>query len=275
MSRYQHLTWLGLALARLAVCQNADLNEIVDRSITVLRAAWEAAPRYAFVQRDETSSDSGAVSRTHQVVMIDGSDYYMPIAVNDVPLSAVERAEQIRKLLAEKARRDAETSLARQKRAAAYTRQRLQNGRIIVEMPLAFRFAFVREETQKDGSSVWVLAAEPRPRPGPLSRESKVLARMKGLLWVEHGRYRIVRAEAEVTAPVSIFGIFARVLPGTRMEFETAAGEPPMLSRFVRTLALSRLWFHSTQRTTSTYSGYRPNDEVIRELLEEGGLLRE
>jgi hypothetical protein len=269
VSRYQHLIWLGLALARPAICQDVAVSEIVDRSMTVLRTAWDAVPGYAFVQRDETFSDSRSVSRTHQVVMIDGSDYYMPIAVNDVPLTAAERAEQIRKLAAEKARRDAETPAARQKRASDYTRQRMQNGQFIVEMPSAFRFTFERQETQHDGCRAWVLAAEPRPRSGPLSREAKVLSGMKGFLWVEQGSYRILRAEAEVTAPVSIFGFFVRVLPGTRMEFATAPGDPAMLSRFSRNITVSRLWFHSTQKTISTYWGYRPNDDVMRELLRE------
>lgn len=266
MSRYQYLVWLGLALTRPAVCQDVDVSDIVDRSMTVLRTAWEAVPGYAFVQRDETFRDNRSVSRTHQVVMIDGSDYYMPIAVNDVPLPAAERAEQIRKLVAEKVRRDAETPAARQKRASDYTRQRMQNGQFIVEMPSAFRFTFEREEIQSEGFRTWVLAAEPRPHAGPVSREAKVLAGMKGFLWVEQGSYRIVRAEAEVLAPVSIFGIFVRVLPGTRMEFATAPGDPAMLSRFSRTIIVSRLWFHSTQKTISTYWGYRPNEDVVREL---------
>ena len=271
MPRYQRLALVGLALAGSAVSQDVDVSGIVNHSMTLLRTAWEAAPRYAFVERDETFSNGHSASRTHQVVMMDGSDYYMPIAIDDVPLSSTERAVELRKLLREKARRDAENSLTRQKRASAYTQQRLQNGRFILEMPEAFRFTFEREETESGGAAAWVLAAEPRARSGALSREARVLAGMKGLLWVEQGSYRILRAEAEVTAPVSIFGIFARVLPGTRLELATAPGDPPMLSRFSRTIVISRLWFHSTQKTISTYWSYRPNQEVLRELLPENG----
>jgi hypothetical protein len=237
--------------------------------MALLRAAWEAVPDYAFVQRDESFSNGRSASRAHLVVMIDGSDYYMPIAINDVPLSAMERAAELLKLRKEKARREAETSLSRQKRVSVYTRQRLQNGQLIIEMSKAFRFTYEREEIQGDGNAAWVLAAEPRARPGELSREAKVLAAMQGCLWVEKGSYRILRAEAEVEAPVSIFGLFARVLPGTRMEFATEPGKLPLLSRFSRRLIVSRLWFHSTQETISTYWDYRPNDEVMQQLLAE------
>ncbi|HVW07430.1 MAG TPA: hypothetical protein VHC90_02555 [Bryobacteraceae bacterium] len=136
-------------------------------------------------------------------------------------------------------------------------------------MPAAFRFTLDPEETLSDGSTAWVLAAEPRLRTGPLTREAKVLGSMKGCLWVEKNSYRIRHAGAAVTAPVSIFGILARMLPGTRMEFETRAGEPPLLSRYSLTLSIARLWFHSTRQTVTSYWDYRPNEEVMQELLAE------
>lgn len=249
------------------------MSDIIEHSMKLLRAAWDSVPDYAFIQRDESLVGGRSVSRTHQVVMIDGSDYYMPIAINDIPLSATERANELQKLRTEKARRDAETSAAKRKRASTYTQQRLENGQLIIEMPKAFRFRFEREESQSDGRAAWVLDAEPRPRAGPTSREAKVLAGMRGRLWVEQLSYRILRAEAEVMAPVSIFGGFVRVLPGTRMEFATEPGERPMLSRFLRSLTVSRFWFRSTRQTISTYWNYRPNEEVMRELLTENSRL--
>ncbi|HVY93330.1 MAG TPA: hypothetical protein VHA14_11295 [Bryobacteraceae bacterium] len=268
MSRHQHLALLMLAVSHTALCQEIEAQDIVRRSMALLREAWDAAPHYAFVQRDETQSGGRTVSRTHQVVMIDGSDYYLPIANNDEPLGAAERARELQKLKNEKARRDRESAKEREKRAANYLQQRRQNGMFITELPEAFHFTLIREATLPDGHEVWVLAAAPKQRQGPLSREAKVLSGMRGYLWVEKESYRVVRAEASVTEPVSIFGIFARVLPGTRLELATepVSGAPPMLSRMAVNLVISRLWFRSTQQKITTFSSWRPNEEVMNEL---------
>ncbi|HVW07431.1 MAG TPA: hypothetical protein VHC90_02560 [Bryobacteraceae bacterium] len=90
MPGYQHLACLCLLTTGLsgasAIAQDSDVGEIVTRSMSLLHSAWERVPDYAFVQRDEEIGSAGSTSRTQQVVMIDGSDYYMPIAVNDIPL---------------------------------------------------------------------------------------------------------------------------------------------------------------------------------------------
>jgi len=269
MPGHQYLVWALLVAAQTAPCEDVDVGRIVQRSMALLREAWDAVPGYAFVQRDESLSGGRLVSRTHLVVMIDGSDYYMPIANNDEALSETERARELGKLVAEKARREAQNAGAREKRTSGYLQQRRQNGMFITELPAAFHFTLAREATLADGHGVWVLAAAPNARKGPLSREAKILARMNGYLWVEKETCRIVRAEASVTAPVSIFGIFARVLPGTQIAFETEPGDLPMLSRLSLTLSISRLGFHSTQQTISTYRDYRLNEQVIRDLLAE------
>ena len=72
-----------------------------------------------------------------------------------------------------------------------------------------------------------------------------------------------------MVAPVSIYGIFARVLPGTRMELrmQRITDSLWLVSRFSMDLVLSKFWLHATQRTVSTYSDYRRNKTVLDELL--------
>jgi hypothetical protein len=43
-----------------------------------------------------------------------------------------------------------------------------------------------------------------------------------GRLWIDRKSFHWLRAEAQVLNPVSVFGLFARVLPGTRMELNMA-----------------------------------------------------
>src|SRR6185312_7059006 len=156
---------------------------------------------------------------TNRVLMIDGSDYYMPVAMNDQPFSTAQEAVERRKLYAEIQRRMAETSAARRKRIAKYQEQRQQNGRIIAAFPSAFYFVLLGEDSL-GGRAVYVLSARPKPLTGPSTREAKVLAGMSGRMWVAKDSFQIVRAEASVLMPVSILGLFARVLPGTRFEIE-------------------------------------------------------
>ena len=84
----------------------------------------------------------------------------------------------------------------------------------------------------------------------------------------------MIRAESDVITPVSIFGIFARVLPGTHMEIEmTPVSDSVWLaSRFSMTVKISKfLFFRSTQVTRSSYSEYRLNGPVLDELLAKAG----
>lgn len=80
---------------RLACCSafifslplhGADLQEIVRRATPVIRSDRAADPDYAYVERDEFQRDGKPASKTSQVVMMDGSDYSMPLALNGQPL---------------------------------------------------------------------------------------------------------------------------------------------------------------------------------------------
>ena len=60
-----------------------DADAIAHKASVVLRSDWDAAPNWAFFQRDEFQRDGHPASKTHLVVIIDGSDYYMPVAIDD------------------------------------------------------------------------------------------------------------------------------------------------------------------------------------------------
>lgn len=269
MSSYQHLIRaLCSAIIQSTFCHAADVTEIVRSATVTLRADWAAAPDYAFLQRDEFQRNGKPGSKTHRVVMIAGSDYYMPVAIDDQPLRGDQQRSELQKLKHEFQRRNNEDAQTQRRRAENYRKQREQNGALAVEFPGAFDFDLVREETVH-GHVTYVLAATPRRRTASASRAAKVLAGMRGEMWVDRESFHVVRAESKVITPVSIFGIFARVLPGTCMELEM---EPVtnsiwLVSRFRMTLEVSKFWFHSTQVTSSTYSDYRLNGPVLNDLL--------
>ncbi len=258
-----------LALINLAFGSDViDVQNIVDRATNAMQADWSAAPGFAFVQRDATTSKGITTSRTQQVFTILGSDYYMPIAVDDEPLPADRQKLELQRLKNEVARRRRETPAEAQQRSEKYRKTREQNGMLIREFTKAFDFTVAGEETM-NGRVCYVLAAKPRPGYRPPNRTAKILTGMQGRLWIDKESFHWVKAEAEVLRSVSIFGLFARVSPGTKMELEMipVTDSVWLVSRFAVELRIAILWWKSTKATETTFSGYRPAAAALAEAL--------
>jgi hypothetical protein len=202
------------------------------------------------------------------VVYIDGSDYYLPLEIDGQPLPPAREKAEIEKVKSEAKRRDAETPEARSRRIEKFKKQRDENEALVLDFPNAFNFDLVREETM-NGYPAWVLSGTPKKRTGNLSLAAKVLAGMRGTVWIDKENFHAVRAECDVITPVPVFGILAKVLPGTHIEFGMApvTGSIWLVGDLSMNLRVSKLIFKSTQRTHSTYTDYRLNSLVLADLL--------
>lgn len=247
----------------------ADLKEIVERGTAMIQSDWAADPDYAYVERDETVKGGKTTARTSQVVMIDGSDYFMPMAIDDQPLSEADQKAELIKLKNEIERRKNEDPDARRRRIADYQKREDENGSLLLEFPKAFMFELLREEPMA-GFPAYVLSAAPRKRTGPLSRAAKVLSGMKGTVWIDSENFHAIRGDCTVVATVPIYGILARVLPGTHIDIELrpVSESTWLVSSFSMSLNLSKFWiFNSKQITRNTYTDYRLNSEALNDLL--------
>jgi hypothetical protein len=264
----------ALLVCAAARCSAQDVREIVERAANAMRSDWQAAPSWSFVQRDVTEANGKRTVRTHRVLIVAGSDYYMLTAVDDKPLSDDQQHAELLKLKAEVERRSHEDAAAAQRRAEIYRKQREQNGALLLEFSNAFQFELVREEAML-GRDVWLLSASPRADYKPPNRTARILTGMRGRLWVDKATFHWARAEADVVNSVSILGFFARVLPGTHMELEMAPVNDTtwQATRFPVRLKISKLWMKSTQNNLTEYSMYRPNGEVLAELLRVSGFV--
>jgi len=275
--RHHIAVWSGLVLFcagfNIPPCFAADLETIVRRGTAAIQSDWAADQEYAYLERDEFQKNDKLTSKTYRVVIIGGSDYNLPIAVNDQPLSPDQEKNELAKLKNEIRRRNNETPSERQQRVGHYKKQRDENGDLLLEFPNTFTFELVREETV-NGYGAYVLSATPKERTGPMSRTAKVLTGMRGTLWIEKEKFHLIRAECNVVTSVPIFGALAHVLPGTHIELDMA---PVTDSEFwlgralSMELSLSKLWFKSMQVTRSTFSEYRLNGPVIDELSSKAG----
>jgi hypothetical protein len=281
MSGHQHIascsvsysTWLCLVFSCAGLltplCQAADLQEIVRRGTATLQSDWAADSDYAYVEKDEVQKHGKMTSKTSQVVYIAGSDYYLPLAIDGQPLPPDRAKEELEKLKNEVQRRNSESAEPRRERIEKYKKQRDENEALVLDFPNAFTFELLREETM-NGYPAYVLSGMPKKRTGPLSLAAKVLSGMTGTVWIDKENFHAIRVACDVVSPVPIYGILAKVLPGTHVEF----GMTPVTSSIwlvgglSMNLRISKLGlFKSTQATRSTYSDYRRNDLVLADLL--------
>lgn len=201
--------------------------------------------------------------------MIDGSDYRLPLAINDQPLSADRQKDELIKFKNEVERRKNESPSARRARISAWKKQRDENGELLLDFPTVLTFRLLGDETE-NGHLAYVLVATPMPGVVPTSRATKVLAGVQGKVWVEKDTLHPMLVECTVTRPVPIYGALASVLPGTHIEIKmTPVTDTTWLIDEVSIkLNVSKLHlFKSSELTRSTYTQYRPNSSVVEELL--------
>jgi hypothetical protein len=264
------LSLLGICVCRRAAaeCKPENVPGIIQRATVAMQSDWNAFPGFAFVERDAETSKHVTRIKTHRVFMIDGSDYYMPVAVDDKPYTAEQLAQERQKLAEEIRRRDHETPKERQHRSERYWKERNQTGTLLDQYVKAFDFHLVGEEFV-NGHAACVLEAKPRLDYRPPNREARILTGMQGRLWIDSQDFHWVKAEADVLKPVSILGIAVRVLPGTHMELEMAPVSQTLwlVSCFTVTVKASILWMNAEQGDVTNWSQYRPAAAALTEEL--------
>jgi hypothetical protein len=244
------------------------VQEIIRQATDKMQSDWAAAPTFAFIQRDVTTYKGVETSKTQQVFMIAGSDYYMPIAIDGQALPEAGRQRELMRLKQELERREHETPEEAAKRSEKYRKMREQNGLLLNDFTQAFDFSPAGEE-KIDGRTAYIFDARPRPGYHPPNRTAKVLTGMQGRLWVDKETFQWLKAEAEVLKPVSVFGFFAKVLPGTKMELEMTPVTDSVwqISRFAVDLKTSVLWWKSSKKTDTIFSEYQPAAQALAKVL--------
>jgi hypothetical protein len=276
VSRYwQGILWLVTCYFGTAhnPCRAAEVSEIVRRATAALNSDWASDPLYACVERDEVQKGERLTSKTFEVVMIDGSEYHLSLAVDDQPLSPDRQKDELIKLKNEVRRRKSESPSARRARINAWKKKRDENGELLLDFPTVLKFQLLGEEA-KNGHSAYVLSATPMQGFVPTTRAAKVLTGIQGKAWVEKDTLHPMLVECTVVTPVPVYGALASVLPGTEIKIKmTPVTDSTWLIDEVSTkLNVSKLRvFKSTAVTRSTYTQYRPNSSVVEELLAKAG----
>ncbi len=252
-------------------CRALDANEIVERAAAALRADWAADPTYACAERYSTQKGGKTSSTTFEDLMIDGSDYHFPLAVNDEPVSPERRKAELIRLKEEVERRRSESAQQREARIAKWKKARDDNGELLLDFPGALDFKLLGEGV-KNGVPAYIFSATPKPGVVAKTRAQRVLTGVQGKAWVEKDTLHPIAIECTVIKPVPIYGPLASVMPGTEIEITMTKVAPSvwLIDKVSFRLNLSKLaLFKSSSATISTYTQYRPNTVELNELLAE------
>lgn len=247
-----------LALVIASPCR-AQLSpqEIIRRSGAANERDWEAAPTFAYREREVQTKGDSETDQTFEVRMVLGSPYRRLVEMNGQPLSPARQKQEEKLEQREIARRRSESPEEKEKRIHKYQQERAQDHLLMNEMAHAFTFRLLGEEKVSDHFT-YVLEATPKPDYKPVNRDSKVLTGMKGKLWVEKTQFHWAKVEAEVVRSVS-FHFIAKVGPGTRflLEKEPVNAQIWQPKRFAMHLATSILGWQRKSGTEDTFTNYR------------------
>lgn len=221
---------MGKSKLLLALCcalpiAAEDPTEIVRRALRFHTQNDEVARNYTYLRRVETSAldKSGKVrhldSETWDVTLLEGSPYSRLIMRDDKPLPPKEEQKQQAELQKSIEQRRKETPEQRQQRVAAWNRRRQAEQEQRKEVPEAFDFRLVGEETV-DGAPAWIIEGTPRQDFKPRSKSAGYYKKLKGRIWVTKSDYFPVKIEAETIDTVSLGVFLARLRKGAQISVE-------------------------------------------------------
>jgi hypothetical protein len=279
---YPVMALLFLLAAACALAQpvptDQEARRIILRSVERDQSDLEIRRDYTFISRTEQRNldSSGRITKTetetHEVMILYGRPYRRLIAKDDKPLAAGAELKERGKMDKEVARRRKESEKDKEKQAREESRSIRQEREVLREIADAFDFQLLGDDSV-DGYPTWVIQMEPTPGYEPRSRDTKILSRLHGKLWVTKDDYRWVKVEAEVIRSISVGLVLARLNPGTQLDFEQkrVQGEVWMPNR-VRARVNARLAFLKkiNAEVDVTYSDYRKfqADSRVTETME-------
>lgn len=262
--------WFSIALFVLLPAGAQDANEIIRRSVERDAANFQRFRDYTFQQTterrryDRQGRVSSTETETFEVLILAGYPYERLIARDGRPLSEKEERKEAEKLDKELAKRLKDPA----RNLAQFEKDRAEQRRFIREIPEAFTFTLLGEETA-DGLPVWKIHAEPRPGYKPRDRRAKVFPRIRGDLWIDQSEYQWVKAEVRVIDTIS-WGLFLLRIPaGATITFsQTRVNNEVWLPKQIGLRADARLGLLKTFRVGleiaySNYRKFRSESQVV------------
>jgi len=212
-----------------AVFGQVDAREIIRKAGIADELNWKKARNYSFLQRVEVrhlDAQGGVKStevQTYDVTLQEGTPYRQLVQRDDRPLLPNQEKQEQESLLNSLAGRRKETAVERAKRLSAYEKRPEWQRDAWHELPEAFEFRLVGEESLH-GHRCFIIEATPRQGYQPRSRTGKLFPSLKGRFWVDQQENHLMKVEAEVIDSISVGLFVVRVEKGSHATLELTRG---------------------------------------------------
>lgn len=229
---------------------------------------------YTYIERDvENKLDGkGKVQstevKTYEVLQIYGEQVQRLIAKDDKPLSqkdAAKEEEKIQKLID---KRKNESAADRKKREEREEKDREEGRKFVTEVADAYNFKLIGSE-KVGGRDAWVIEAEPRPGFVPHMKQSKLLSKFHGRVWIDKADLQLAKMDVECLDTIS-FGLFlARFHKGSRLMLEqTRVNDEVWLPEHVTAkidvrVALVKGFNVGIEQTFRDYKKFRSSSKIV------------
>ncbi|HVM94056.1 MAG TPA: hypothetical protein VMT67_14640 [Terriglobales bacterium] len=228
---------------------------------------------YTYTERQEEHKldSNGNVAkteiRTSEILQIYGEYVEKLISKDDKPLSADEAKKEDEKVQKIIDKRKNESEDARRKRLEKEEKQREDDRKFVLEIADAFDFRLVGSETI-DGHDTWVLEGEPHPGFEPKRRESKMLSKFHGRVWIDKVEGQWVKLDITALDNISIGVFLARIHKGARIEVDlTEVNKEVWLPKHVKArldarVVLLKNYREDIEQTFSAYKKFRTDTKM-------------
>ena len=212
---------LLLALPAALVLCGQDATDIIRRSVERDAYNFERFKNYTFLERVEERRYGRAGNlaskevQTYEFMVLSGRPYGKLVERDDKPLPAKEARKEQERLDKESAKRQRESASDKAKE----DQDRAEQRRYLREVPEAFNLTLEGAD-QVGGRPVWIVRAQPKPGYKPKLRRAEMLTKLRGKIWVDQADYQWVKAEVEVTYPISFALALVRLAPGSVLNFD-------------------------------------------------------
>ena len=180
---------------------------------------------YTYIERqvEKRVNGKGEVQSTQvetsEVLQLYGEPVERLIEKDDKPLSTKDAAKEEAKIQKIIDKRKNESESDRKKREEREIKDREDGRKFETEVADAYNFKLVGTEPL-DGREALVIDAEPRPGFVPQMKESKLLSKFRGRVWIDKDDLQLAKLDVECLDTVSFGWFLARFHKGTRITLE-------------------------------------------------------
>lgn len=263
-----------LLLAASTLAAAVDPLEIVRKSVSHDQGNWDRGKDYTYISRSVSRErdSAGKVTKTEQetreLFLLYGEPYRRLIEKDGKPLPEAEARKEQKKIddLAERRRK--ETPEQRENRLAKWRRARASEREMTAEIPEAFHFTLVGEQTIENRKA-WVIDATPRADYQAKNWRAGMLKKFKGRMWIDQTEFQWVRLEGEVIDTVSFGLVLARLAKGSKIFFEqTRVNDEVWMPREIRIdfdarLALFKRFLGDQTVTFSDFRKFQAESRIV------------